>query len=109
MSSANLTGSTALAAVGATTSLINLLIGAFIGISVGVNILVARYLGCRDDAGVSRAVHSAITLGLLLGVVTFLLGFFLSTPMLELMGTPTMFCGWRASICGSISSASPAR
>ena len=41
--------STALAAVGATTSLINLLIGAFIGISVGVNILVARYLGCRDD------------------------------------------------------------
>ena len=41
--------STALAAVGATTSLINLLIGAFIGISVGVNILVARYLGCRED------------------------------------------------------------
>ena len=55
---------------------------------MGVNILVARYIGCRDDAGVSRAVHSAITLSLLLGVVTFLLGFFLSTPMLELMGTP---------------------
>ncbi len=47
--------STALAAVGATTSLINLLIGAFIGISVGVNILVARYLGCRDDERVSRS------------------------------------------------------
>ena len=55
---------------------------------MGVNILVARYIGCRDDVGVSRAVHSAITLSLLLGVVTFLLGFFLSTPMLELMGTP---------------------
>ena len=55
---------------------------------MGVNILVARYIGCRDDAGVSRAVHSAITLSLLLGVVTFLLGFFLSTPMLELMKTP---------------------
>lgn len=55
---------------------------------MGVNILVARYIGCRDDAGVSRAVHSAVTLSLLLGVVTFLLGFFLSTPMLELMGTP---------------------
>ena len=81
-------GSTSLAAVGATSALINLLTGAFIGISVGVNILVARYIGCRDDAGVSRAVHSAITLSLLLGVVTFLLGFFLSTPMLELMGTP---------------------
>ena len=44
--------SAALAAVGATTSLINLLIGAFIGISVGVNILVARYLGCRDDESI---------------------------------------------------------
>ena len=81
-------GSTSLAAVGATSALVNLLTGAFIGISVGVNILVARYIGCRDDAGVSRAVHSAVTLSLLLGVVTFLLGFFLSTPMLELMGTP---------------------
>ena len=81
-------GSTSLAAVGATSALINLLTGAFIGISVGVNILVARYIGCRDDAGVSRAVHSAVTLSLLLGEVTFLLGFFLSTPMLELMGTP---------------------
>ena len=80
--------STALAAVGATTSLINLLIGAFIGISVGVNILVARYAGCRDDVRVGRAVHSAIALSLVLGVVTFLLGFFLSTPMLEWMDTP---------------------
>ena len=69
-------GSTSLAAVGATSALINLLTGAFIGISVGVNILVARYIGCQDDAGVSRAVHSAVTLSLLLGVVTFLLGFF---------------------------------
>ena len=55
--------STALAAVGATTSLINLLIGAFIGISVGVNILVARYLGCRDDERVSRSVHTSVVLG----------------------------------------------
>lgn len=81
-------GSTSLAAVGSTSSLISLLTGAFIGISVGVNILVARYIGCRDDAGVTRAVHSAITLSLLLGVITFLVGWFLSTPMLEWMDTP---------------------
>ena len=67
--------STALAAVGATTSLINLLIGAFIGISVGVNILVARYLGCRDEERVSRTVQTAVLLGVGLGVVVFLLGF----------------------------------
>ena len=80
--------STALAAVGATTSLINLLIGAFIGISVGVNILVARYLGCRDEERVSRTVHTAVLLGVGLGVVVFLLGFFLARPLLELMDTP---------------------
>lgn len=80
--------STALAAVGATSSLINLLIGAFLGISVGVNILVARYLGCRDEASVSRTVHTAVLLGLGLGVIVFLLGFFLASPLLRLMGTP---------------------
>ena len=40
-------GGTSLAAVGATSSLINLLIGAFMGISIGVNILIARCIGCR--------------------------------------------------------------
>lgn len=81
-------GSASLAAVGATAPLISLLTSAFIGISVGVNILVARYIGCRDDDGVHRAVHSAITLSVLLGIVTFLLGWFLSIPMLEWMDTP---------------------
>lgn len=80
--------STALAAVGATSSLINLLIGAFLGISVGVNILVARYLGCRDEARVSRTVHTAVLLGLGLGLLVFLVGFFLASPLLQLMGTP---------------------
>jgi len=52
-------GATALAAVGATTALINLLVNAFMGISVGVNILVARYLGCREDERVRNSVHTA--------------------------------------------------
>ena len=52
-------GETALAAVGATTALINLLVNAFMGISVGVNILVARYLGCREDERVRACVHTA--------------------------------------------------
>lgn len=80
--------STALAAVGATSSLVNLLVGLFIGISVGVNILVARYLGCRDDARVSRAVHTAVLLGLGLGVAVLLIGLSLSGPLLRLMQTP---------------------
>ncbi len=103
-------GSTSLAAVGATSALINLLTGAFIGISVGVNILVARYAGCRDDVRVERAVHSAIALSLVLGVVTFLLGFF-SLPRRCSNGWTrrTTFWRWPASICASTSSAFPAR
>ena len=81
-------GSTCLAAVGATTSLSNLLISLFIGISVGVNILVARYIGSRKDEKIRRSIHSAIALSLLLGAIVFLLGFFLSGPMLRRMGTP---------------------
>ena len=81
-------GATALAAVGATTALINLLVNAFMGISVGVNILVARYLGCREDERVRACVHTAFALSLLLGLVVMVAGLTLSTPMLELMKTP---------------------
>ena len=81
-------GATALAAVGATTALINLLVNAFMGISVGVNILVARYLGCREDERVRACVHTSFALSLLLGLIVMLAGLTLSTPMLELMSTP---------------------
>ena len=53
-------GSGALAAVGSTSSLINLLINVFVGLSVGVNVLVARYYGARKDKDVSETVHTAV-------------------------------------------------
>lgn len=81
-------GSNALAAVGATGSLISLLVGAFLGVSVGVNILIARYLGSKDTEHVSRAVHSAAALSIILGVLVFLVGFLFSRPMLRQMSTP---------------------
>ena len=81
-------GSTSLAAVGSTSSLINLLVGAFIGLSVGVNILVARELGCRHDGCVRRAVHCAIAISALLGVVVLALGLVFAVPLLRLMQTP---------------------
>ena len=67
-------GGTSLAAVGATSSLINLLIGAFMGISIGVNILIARCIGCRQEEKVRRAVHCAFALGLVLGAMVLALG-----------------------------------
>ena len=58
------TGKTALAAVGSTGSLINLLVSLFIGLSIGTNVLVARYQGAKDDKAVSETVHTSIALGI---------------------------------------------
>ena len=99
-------GATALAAVGATTSLINLLVNAFLGISVGVNILVARYLGCREEEHVRASVHTAFALSLVLGLIVMVAGLTLSTPLLE---RRRIFCRFRACTFASILSAFPAR
>lgn len=81
-------GSQSLAAVGSTSSLINLLINVFMGLSVGVNVLVAQYYGGKRDNDVSETVHTAIMLSLISGVFLIVLGYFVSRPLLELMGTP---------------------
>ena len=59
-----------LAAVGSTTAIVNLVINLLIGISVGVNVVIARYLGegGREEE-ISAAVHTAVTLALLGGVL----------------------------------------
>ncbi len=81
-------GSQSLAAVGSTSSLINLLVNVFVGLSVGVNVLVARYYGARRERAVSETIHTAISLSLISGVILVALGLLLARPMLELMGTP---------------------
>lgn len=81
-------GSQSLAAVGSTTSLINLLINIFIGLSIGVNVMVARYYGAKLHKDVSETVHTAIAISLLSGLFLVVVGFFSSRFLLELMGTP---------------------
>ena len=80
--------SQALAAVGSTGALINLIINVFIGLSVGANVLVARYYGAGEKEQVSQAVHTSVLLSLLCGVVLIAVGVLLARPLLELMGTP---------------------
>lgn len=80
-------GSGALAAVGSTSSLINLLINVFVGLSVGVNVLVARYYGARKDKDVSETVHTAVTTSIVSGFILVVLGILLANPLLRLMGT----------------------
>ena len=81
-------GSQALAAVGSTSALIQLIVNLFIGLSIGVNVLVARYYGGSDQKDLSETVHTSVLVGLLSGVALIFLGIGLSRPLLEWMGTP---------------------
>lgn len=78
----------AMAAVGATTSLINLLINLSNGIGVGAGILMARYIGARDYDHAYRNSHAAAGLALLLGFAAMIVGLVFSTPILKMMDTP---------------------
>ena len=81
-------GNTALAAVGSTGALINLIVNLFMGLSVGVSVTVARHYGAQEYGDVSTAVHTAILRSLIGGVVSGVFGFLLAKPLLELMGSP---------------------
>lgn len=81
-------GNAALGAVGATSSLINLLINVFIGMSVGSNVLVAHFYGANRQEELGQTVHTSIALSLISGVVLGIAGFLSASPLLSLMGTP---------------------
>ena len=78
----------ALAAVGSTTSIINMLVGFFSGVSVGAGVVISQRFGAKDPEGVHRAVHTTISLTLIIGLVGTLVGIFLAPVMLTLMKTP---------------------
>lgn len=80
--------SQALAAVGSTTALINIFTNLFIGISMGANVLAARYFAAGKEKEMSEAVHTAITLALISGVLMAFVGVGASRAALELMATP---------------------
>ncbi|MCI9143096.1 MAG: MATE family efflux transporter [Lachnospiraceae bacterium] len=81
-------GNEALAAVGSTGSLTNLIVNLFIGLSVGANVLVARYYGAGQNSELKEMVQTAVATAVAGGVILIFLGFFLSRPALNWMGTP---------------------
>ena len=81
-------GAQALAAVGSTGSVNQLLICLFVGLGTGANVIVARAIGAKDDARASKGAHTAVATALLSGVFLAVAGFFLARPMLELMDSP---------------------
>ena len=81
-------GSESLAAVGSTSSLINLLVNVFIGLSIGANVLVARFYGAGKDKEVEETVHTSVLLSIISGGILLVVGVILARPLLTLMGTP---------------------
>lgn len=82
------TGSDALAAVGSTSALNNLIVNLFLGLSIGTSVVVARYYGAQDWKRVGESVHTSILISAIAGVILIFLGIALARPMLEAMGTP---------------------
>lgn len=82
------TGSEALAAVGSTTALINVLVNLFIGISLGANVLAARYYAMGQNKKMSETVHTAITLAMISGIVVGIVGILATKTALQWMDTP---------------------
>ena len=78
----------AMAAVGATTFLINLIINLFLGVSVGANAVIANNIGRRDPQAVHRAVSTTAALSLIGGAILLVVGLLVATPLLRLLGTP---------------------
>ena len=84
----NFVNTNALAAVGASTPVINMLVGFFMGLSAGAGVVISQYFGGRRKEDMSKAVHSSIALTALLSVVFTVAGMLLTKPLLRAIGVP---------------------
>lgn len=87
-------GKEALSAVGGSTgTVINLMVGFFVGLSSGATVIISQYYGAKREEMVSYAVHTAIAFSLLGGVVLMVVGYLLAPQILSLMNTPADVIG----------------
>lgn len=81
-------GSKSLAAVGSTSSLVNLIVNLFVGLSTGAGVVVARHIGANSNDRIHKSVHTTMAISVVSGIAVCIFGFFLSGKFLVLMGTP---------------------
>lgn len=81
-------GDIALAAVGASTSIYNVIIGLFMGISAGVDVISSFYFGMRDEKSVKKTIDTSVVLAPILGLIVMVIGMFVAGPVLKVMKTP---------------------
>lgn len=82
-------GTLAVAAVGANSAIINLIVSLFMGMALGVNVVIARAIGQNNLPDVKKAVHTAVTLALGGGLMLTILGEFIAAPILRLIQVPS--------------------
>ena len=85
----NYVGKVALAAVGASTPIINMLIGFFMGISTGAGVVIAQFFGAGDLSKMKKAIHNSIALTLVIGGVLTVVGLVFNDPILKAIGVPS--------------------
>lgn len=82
-------GTQALAAVGGSTGqIVNLIVNFFVGLASGATVIIARYYGARDRIKLNNALHTAIALSIVGGIVTGIAGILLTPSLLKMMNTP---------------------
>lgn len=90
-------GDNALAAVGTSGPILNLMLVFFIGISTGTSIMVAQYFGARRKEDLSRSIGSCITLTAITSLIIMIVGTITARPLLKLLNTPDSILGWATS------------
>lgn len=102
-------GTDALASVGASAPLLNLINGFFIGVSTGATVILSQFFGAKDRKNVQRALHTGIALALLLGGIALTVGQLFVPRILRIIGTPedcyagsVLYC--RIYFCGAVAS-----
>ena len=81
-------GSDALAAVGSTSALINLIINLFMGLSIGSSVVMAKYYGAGRLKDANETVHTSIAISIASGIILAIFGVLTAKPLLKAMGTP---------------------
>ena len=84
----NFAGDNSLAAVGSNTALIGLLTNLFVGLSIGANVLAAKYYGAKDEKNLAEAVNTSILLSIISGIILTIIGLAGARRILIWMQTP---------------------
>ena len=84
----NFASDISLAAVGSTSSLVNLMTNLFLGLSTGANVLTSHYLGAGDNERVSKTVHTSVLLSVISGLILTFVGCVFADDLLGMMQTP---------------------